>query len=153
MCANTERMWQGVARALEHEEWLADPRFATNKERLANKEALWPLLEQAFRTRDAVEWVARLEAEEIPVAIVNTLDRALRDPQVRHRRMVIELQGEDGAHAEVAGNPMKFSDTLAEERNYPPRLGADNSAVLKQVLGLSDAEITELVSLKAILNP
>ena len=46
-------MWQGLARALGHEELLSDPRFTTNKERLANKHALWPILEEAFRTRNA----------------------------------------------------------------------------------------------------
>src|ERR1035438_1021700 len=89
--ANTERMWQSLARALGHKEWLADLRFTTNKERLVNKLALVPMLEAAFRTRNADEWLPILEREEIAVGVVNTLDRVINDPQIRHRNMVLDL--------------------------------------------------------------
>jgi CoA:oxalate CoA-transferase len=150
--ANTERMWHGLARALGHEEWLNDPRFTTNKERLANKQALWPLLEEAFLAKTADEWIPLLEAEEIPVGVVNTLDRVMKDPQIRHRNMVMDLESGDGARVSVAGNPMKFSDTFSEERNYPRTLGADNAAVLREVLQLSDKEIADLIGAKAIID-
>jgi CoA:oxalate CoA-transferase len=148
--ANTERMWQGLARALGHEEWLADPRFTTNKERLANRHALWPMLEEAFRTQNADEWIPILEREEIPVGVVNTLDRVVSDPQINHRNMVLELASGDGRSARVTGNPMKFQDTAPEEKNYPRALGADTAAVLKDVLDLSPEEIAELVRGKAV---
>ncbi|HEY4265679.1 MAG TPA: CoA transferase [Micropepsaceae bacterium] len=149
--ANTERMWQGLTRALGHEEWLADPRFTTNRERLANKHALWPMLEEAFRARDADEWIPILEREEIPVGVVNTLDRVVADPQINHRNMVLELASRDGRAARVTGNPMKFKDAAPEEKNYPRALGADTAAVLKDVLDLSPEEIAELVRGKAVI--
>jgi crotonobetainyl-CoA:carnitine CoA-transferase CaiB-like acyl-CoA transferase len=151
MTANTERMWQGVARVLGLEKLISDPRFLTNAERLQNKDALWPMLEEAFRTRNAEEWIPLLEAEEIPVGVVNPLDRAMKDPQVLHRQMVLDLEGENGERARVTGNPMKFSDTPPEERNYPHALGADTAAVLKEVLGLSSEQIEELVRMKAVV--
>ena len=149
--ANTERMWQGLARALGHEEWLSDPRFTTNKERLANKPALVPMLEEAFRTRNADEWVSILEREEIPVGVVNTLNRAMNDPQIRHRNMVLDLKSGDGKKASVTGNPMKFKDTAPEAHDYPRALGADTAAVLKDVLDLKPDEIAELVRSKAVI--
>ena len=149
--ANTERMWQGLARGLGHEEWLADARFTTNKERLANKQILWPLLEEAFRTRNADEWIPILEREEIPVGVVNTLDRVMKDPQILHRNMVLSLESTDGRHARVAGNPIKLKDTTSEETNYPRALGADTAAVLKDVLELSPDEILELTRSKTII--
>jgi len=149
--ANTERMWQALARALGHAEWLDDPRFLTNKERLANKAALVPMLEKAFRARNADEWIALLERDEIAVGVVNTLDRVVADPQIRHRNMVLNLAAEDGRTARVTGNPIKFKDCTAEERNYPHGLGADTAAVLKDVLDLSREEIAELVRSKAVI--
>ena len=149
--ANTERMWQALARALGHEEWLTDPRFASNTERLANKLALWPLLEEAFRAKNADEWIPLLEKEEIPVGVVNTLDRVMKDPQILHRDMVLSLESENGTAARVTGNPMKFKESGAEARNYPRALGADTEAVLGGVLNLSQAEIAELVRAKAII--
>lgn len=150
MTANTERMWQGVARALGRTELISDPRFATNADRLKNKELLWPILEESFRTRNAADWIPMLEAEEIPVGIVNPLDRAMNDPQVLHRDMVLALKDEDGTQIRVTGNPMKFSDTPPEEKNYPRALGADTASVLAELLGVSEAEIAALASAKAI---
>jgi crotonobetainyl-CoA:carnitine CoA-transferase CaiB-like acyl-CoA transferase len=149
--ANTERMWQGLARALDHEEWLADPRFATNKERLANKASLVPMLEAAFRLRNADEWIPTLESEEIAVGVVNTLDRAMNDPQIRHRKMVLDLERDDGRKASVTGNPMKFKDTAPEQQTYPGALGAETAAVLEDVLGLSPQEIADLVRSKTVI--
>jgi crotonobetainyl-CoA:carnitine CoA-transferase CaiB-like acyl-CoA transferase len=149
--ANTERMWQGLARALKREDLLADPRFATNKDRLAHREVLWPILDEAFRARPADEWLPLLEAEEIPVGVVNTLDRVVSDPQILHRDMVLNLESADGRRSGVMGNPIKFKDAAAEARNYPPDLGADTSAVLHEVLDLSRENIDELIRLKAIV--
>jgi crotonobetainyl-CoA:carnitine CoA-transferase CaiB-like acyl-CoA transferase len=149
--ANTERMWRGLARALGHDEWLADARFTTNSERLEHKHTLWLMLEAAFRTRAADEWIPILEAEEIPVGVVNTLDRVMKDPQIRHRSMVLDLQSGDGRKASVTGNPMKFKHSGAEARAYPRGLGADTAVVLKDVLDLSPHEIAELLRAKAII--
>jgi crotonobetainyl-CoA:carnitine CoA-transferase CaiB-like acyl-CoA transferase len=144
-------MWQGLARALGHDEWLADARFATNSERLKHKHTLWPMLEEAFRARTADEWIPILEAEEIPVGVVNTLDRVMKDPQLRHRNMVLDLQSSDGRKASVTGNPMKFTDAAPEGRAYPPGLGAHTAAVLKDVLDLSTDDIAELLRANAVI--
>jgi crotonobetainyl-CoA:carnitine CoA-transferase CaiB-like acyl-CoA transferase len=149
--ANTERMWQGLARVLKREDLLADARFTTNKDRLAHRDALWPMLDEAFRMRNAEEWRPLLEAEEIPVGVVNTLDRVVGDPQIRHRDMVLSLENSDGTRSRVMGNPIKFKDADGEGGNYPRDLGADTAAVLSEVLDLSGAEIGELIAAKAII--
>jgi CoA:oxalate CoA-transferase len=149
--ANTERMWQGLARALGHAEWLSDSRFATNKDRLAHKAALVPKLEEAFRARNAEEWIPLLEGEEIPVGVVNTLDRAMNDPQIRHRHMVLDLENAEGQKASVTGNPMKFKDAAPERQNYPGALGAETAVVLRDVLDLSAQDIADLVESKTVI--
>jgi CoA:oxalate CoA-transferase len=149
--ANTERMWQGLARVLKREDLLADPRFATNKDRLVHREALWPILNEAFRTRNADEWLPLLEAEEIPVGVVNTLDRVVSDPQICHRDMVLSLENADGTRSRVMGNPIKFKDADREDDIYPRDLGADTAAVLSEVLDLSGKEIGDLIAAKAII--
>jgi crotonobetainyl-CoA:carnitine CoA-transferase CaiB-like acyl-CoA transferase len=149
--ANTERMWQGLARVLKREDLLSDPRFATNKERLAHREVLWPILDRAFVARSADEWLPLLEAEEIPVGVVNTLDRVVNDPQIRHRNMVMSLEGGAGQRARVMGNPIKFKDAAGEGADYPRELGADTAAVLSDVLRLSPDEIATLIRAKAIV--
>ena len=149
--AISERMWQGLCRALGREDLLGDPRFSTNRERYANRHALWPELETAFRARAADEWVPLLEREQVPVAVVNTLDRVMQDPQIRHRNMIAELQAADGRHARVMGDPLAFREAGHVRDRFPPTLGEDSASVLQDALGLSDTEIRELVASGAIM--
>jgi CoA:oxalate CoA-transferase len=143
--ANTERMWANLCGVLGLPELVQDPRFTVNERRYANRDALWPMLEAAFRRKTAAQWVEELLAADIPAAVVNTLDLSLADPQVLHRNMVLGMNGPAGEKVRVAGNPIKFVGEAETASNYPPVLGADNHPVLSSVLGLSDDRIDELV--------
>lgn len=147
--ANTERMWQGLCRVLGLAELIDDPRFLTNRERFTNRIALWALLEPAFNTADAAEWVERLEKEMVPASVVNTLDSVMEDPQIQHRGMIYELTS-DGRTARVMGDPMRFAETKGTEPGYPPVLGEHTHEVLKDVLGLSEAAIDRLIKERAV---
>ncbi|WP_205042037.1 CaiB/BaiF CoA transferase family protein [Rhodoligotrophos defluvii] len=148
--ANTERMWQGLCRALDLAHLADDPKFKTNRERYQNRFALWPMLEKAFLKHTAAEWVPLLEAESIPVGVVNTLDRVMVDPQIQHRAMVMSLQADDGRSARVMGNPMVFAEARRTQDLYPPALGENTMDVLRHTLGLTDSELADLVSAGAI---
>jgi len=84
------------------------------------------------------------------VGAVKSNNRVMKDPQLRHRNMVLDLQTDDGRKASVTGNPMKFKLAATEAQRYPRGLGADTAAVLKDVLDLSPDEIGELLRVKAI---
>ncbi len=140
ICANTERMWQGLCAVLALEELTEDERFLTNEHRHNNREALWPLLEEAFVTKEAKEWVPSLLEYGVPVGEVNTLADALSDPQVVHRQMVLDLEGDGDKRALVAGNPIKFMGEEEAPHSYPPALGEHSRKVFTGVLGLSDSE-------------
>jgi CoA:oxalate CoA-transferase len=122
------------------EELTEDERFLTNEHRHNNREALWPLLEEAFATKEAKEWVASLLEYGVPVGEVNTLADALSDPQVVHRQMVLDLEGDGDKRARVAGNPIKFMGEEEAPHSYPPALGEHSRKVFTGVLGLSDSE-------------
>lgn len=149
--ANTERMWEGLCRALDCENLAHDPRFKTNPDRYQNRHALWLLLEADFMRRSAEEWLPLLEAEGIPVAIVNTLDRVMSDPQIAHREMIVRMSGNDGRHVSVMGNPMRFTSSAGTESRYPPLFGEHTAMVLSEKLGLSDEELAGLVRSGAII--
>src|SRR5204863_510885 len=82
--------WPGFCRAAGHPEWTADPRFAANGDRVANRAALMALIERAFAERTTREWLERLHADGVPAAPIQTLDRVLGDPQIHHRGMVVD---------------------------------------------------------------
>ncbi len=140
ICANTERMWKGLCSVLGLEVLIEDERFLTNEDRHRNREALWPLLEEAFSKREAHDWVGDLLEAGVPVGEVNDLADSLNDEQVLHRQMVLDLQSPDGLDARVAGNPIKFDGEANAPHRYPPALGEHSRAVLQKVLGLGDDE-------------
>lgn len=152
ICANTERMWQGLCGVLGLEALTEDERFLTNEHRHQNREALWPLLEEAFATQEAKKWVPALLDAGVPVGEVNNLAEALSDPQVIHRQMVLDLQGGGDKHARVAGNPIKFMGEEEAPHSYPPALGQHSRKVFTSVLGLSDAEFDKYRSDGIILE-
>ena len=53
---------------------------------------------------------------------------------------VLDLEGENGLVARVAGNPIKFDGEADAPHHYPPALGQHSRQVLQQVLGLGDSE-------------
>ena len=152
--ANTERMWQSLCKVLGLEALTTHLDYRTNQDRYRNRTTLWPLLEEAFRKRGAGEWVARLEDEGIPVGVVNTLDRVMSDPQVRHRGMVMTLAADDGRKAQVVGDPIHFGDGNALKKpSYPPALGEHTVEVLRDVLGMADEEISVLLKSGIVQEP
>lgn len=142
--ANTEKMWQSLCKVLGLPELAQDPRFLVNEDRYRNKEALWKELEAAFLQRPSIEWLERLQAADIPAAPVNTVDRALADPQVRHRNMVVSAQHRDGETMSLLGNPIKMSRTACETVTWPPELGEHTRPVLEEILGLRPDEVSAL---------
>lgn len=148
--ANTERMWQGLCRALGLPQLITDERFLTGSERHANQFELYALIEPAFLNKDAAEWVPLLETESIPVAIVNTLDRMTDDPQIRHRGMVSELSQGGDKSVRVMGDPMRFEEAPHAADQYPPALGENTAEVLAEVLNMSEREIDDLARAGAI---
>ena len=145
ICANTERMWQGLCGVLGLEALIEDGRFRMNEDRHRNRDELWPLLEAAFARREAPDWVPDLLAAGVPVGEVNSLADSLGDEQVLHRQMVLDLRSDDGLTARVAGNPIKFDGEEAQPHHYPPALGQHSRQVLQQVLGLGDDEYEDCV--------
>ena len=95
-----------------------------------------------FREKTLAEWMAELGDLEICVAPVSTLDEVYDDPQVRHRGMIVEMDGPSGSEL-MPASPVKLSETPASIRTPPPAFGADTDAVLAS-LGIAPEEIARL---------
>ncbi|NEI72424.1 CoA transferase [Rhizobium lusitanum] len=144
--ANTDRMWQGMCRTLGLERLISDPRFLDSHQRHVNRLALWQELEPCFLIRTAQAWCPMLEAEGVPVGVVNTLDQVVTDPQIVHRQMVSTIAATDGRQVRVMGNPIVMDGTREARNRMPPRLGEDTDEVLREVLGYSSDLIKNLAS-------
>lgn len=150
VAVGTERLWARFCQALDIAETVgADPRFATNPDRIRNRGALIPLLEQAFLAQDAAFWLARLRAADIPCGPINEADEALNDPQIIAREMIVEQLHPTAGPVRSVGNPVHLSDTPVSYRLPPPTLGQHTGEVLAG-LGYSPAAIAALQEMGAV---
>ncbi|KRW60962.1 CaiB/BaiF CoA transferase family protein [Pseudomonas sp. TTU2014-080ASC] len=131
-------------------EALKDPKFKTQPERLANKALIEGILNDVFSTQTTAYWVEKLSSVRVPCAPVNNFEQALTDPQVLHRKMVVELEHPEGGKVNAPGNPIKLSVDNEELYTPPPLLGQHTDEVLKSLLGLDDSRIAELRTAKVV---
>ena len=120
---------------------LADPRFATNAARVANRKLVTETLAPVLRATPTAEWVDRLEALKIGCGPINTLSEMFNDPQAVARGLIVTMPHEaspDGVR--VIANPVRLSETPADYRIAPPGLGAHTDEVLGG-LGLDLADL------------
>lgn len=139
-----DRQFQILCRILGLEHLATDERFATNPARVANRDELIPILQEAFATRDADDWLEELSAAGIPCGPINTVDRVFAHPQIQHRGMVVEVPHPTIGTLRMAGPPYIFSETPATVRSHPPLLGEHTDLVLRERLGYSDEQIAQL---------
>ncbi len=121
-----------------------DPRFATNADRLAHREELVQEIQRLIEQRPADEWLRLLNENGIPAGPINTVPQALADPQVQALGVVRTLPHPTAGEIKVIGPPFHFSETPAEVRSAPPLLGQHTEQVLRELLGMDDAQIAAL---------
>jgi crotonobetainyl-CoA:carnitine CoA-transferase CaiB-like acyl-CoA transferase len=150
IAALTERMWKKLCNVLGCDELITDPRFDAAGIRTKNRAQLLPLLQHQFSSRAAEQWMAKLDQQGIPAGVVNTIDRVVADPQILHRKMVVELASDDGRRIRTIDSPMLFEEVPRRSGSYPPAAGEHTRGILKEVLGLHEGEIDRLVASGAI---
>ena len=122
----------------------ADPRYASNAERVANRDALIAILKPIFGQRTTARWIADLEGANVPCGPINRVDEVFADPQAIARGLTIAMQHATVGQLELVASPLRLSATPPEYRNAPPLLGEHTDEILSTVLELSDAEIARL---------
>ena len=133
LAANNERQFADLCRALGHEEWATDPRWAEPAARREHQDELRSLFEEAFRTRTAAEWEVLLDAAGVPASRVRSIGEVLREGQPAARELLHELPvGARGTPVQLPAIGFRLNgDALAPTR--PPRLvGQDNDRWLSR---------------------
>ena len=142
LTVGNDSQFRKFAEVAGRSEWVDDPRFATNKLRVANRGVLVPLIRQATVFKTTAEWVAQLEAVGVPCGPINDLAQVFADPQVRARGLAMHLPHALAGLVPQVASPIRLSETPVEYRNAPPLLGEHTQQVLERVLGL-DAGVVE----------
>ena len=137
---------EGLFRALDHPEWIDDPRFATTEARMdpENAEVLGGLLDEAIRSFTTKALLQKMNENEVPNGRVLSLEEVFDDPQIQHNGSILEFDHPSAGKYRQAKPAARFSGTPQDpQRRMPPLLGEHTEEVLAE-LGLSEEEITTL---------
>jgi len=137
--------WKGLARALGHPEWIDDPRFKTPAVRMINLKQRLKLTAQVLRTGSSAQWLARLEAHQVPAAPVLRREQVLDDPQVAANRLIVESEHPHAGPMREPRPAARFDETPAAIRRPAPLLGEHTDEVLAEI-GLAPDTIADLRS-------
>jgi crotonobetainyl-CoA:carnitine CoA-transferase CaiB-like acyl-CoA transferase len=116
------KLWSRFCTAIGAEALEHDPRFATNTDRLQNREALNACIGSIFRDQTVDALIERMSAAGVPCGRVRTIDEVLHDPQLAARQMLIDVAA-GRETVKVPGNPVKLSATPILPADAPPALG------------------------------
>lgn len=136
-----QRLW----RAMGKPELGSDPRFLTNRDRIKNGAAMKQIIEDWLAScpdRDSA--IAAMDRERVPCAPVYKLAETMAHPHMRERKTVRRVKDATLGELDLPGMPVKFSAWPDRTDLKASRLGADNDAVLREVLGLSSERIAKL---------
>ena len=139
-----DRIWKRFCEAAGLQHLADDPRFATNPDRVKNRDQLIPIIEEVIASKPSHEWVKIFIEAGVPCAPVYQMSDIFSDPQVLHREMLLEIEHPKLGKLKQIGFPIKFSETPCQLRYPPPLLGEHTEEVLKELLGYSDEEIQRL---------
>ena len=149
VAAGNDQLWRTFCGVIGLDALADDPRFRTNRDRVAARAELHALLVERLRTRPAAEWLAELKAAGVPCGAVRDLAEVYSDPQIIERAMVVASQHPVAGAIRQLGVPVKLGDTPGAVRTPPPVLGQHTRDVLAE-LGFADSEIGRLREAGAI---
>ena len=139
-----EIQWEALCRVAQREDLLSDPRFMNMQARNQNYQAFYPIFSEVMASRTNAEWEEALKATNIIFCPVYSIDQVVRDPQVKAREMITEVQDERKGSFQVVGNPIKLSRSQEPLSGSLPELGEHTHQILSRLLGLSDPELERL---------
>ena len=144
LTVGNDNQFRKFAEVAGRPEWGDDPRFVSNKQRVANRAVLVPLIRQATVFKTTAEWVSQLEAVGVPCGPINDLAQVFADPQVQARGLAMQLPHALAGLVPQVASPIRLSGTPVEYRNAPPLLGEHTQEILERVLGLDSVAVEAL---------
>lgn len=124
ICCGNDRLFAKLAAALGRSDWAVDPRFASNRARLAHKAALLAELAPLLQAKPRAQWIETFEAAGVPCAPIHSVPEALAHPQVQALGMLAPVPGEDFS---LTALPLLLDGQRPALRGAAPRLGEHNA--------------------------
>ncbi len=142
---STEEEWQSLCQALGNPLWSKEKRFSTLSGRESYAEELNQLLEQWTITHTPEEVMNTLQHVGAPAGMVEDANDLANDPQLAARNFFIKAEHPALGKTTSDNTPIKLSRTPARFGRAAPLLGQDNHYVYKELLGLSEQELSQYI--------
>ena len=130
IAAGNDKLFASLARVLGHPEWIDDPRFRSNPDRVRNQNVLYRWIEELIPGRTNREWAAILDEAGVPNAPMQTIAEVLDHPQTKALGM---LQASPQGDITLFGLPLSFNGARPAFRRPPPVLGAHTGEILGEL--------------------
>lgn len=150
VAVGNDTLWQKFCGLIERPDLAADPRFTTNPLRTENVKVLGEELNKTFQTKTMDEWLHILKEGGVPVGPINDVERVIKDPGVIAREMIVTTHHPIAGDVEMAGVPIKLSETPGSVDAPAPTLGQHTREILKEKLNMDDALIDQLYADKTL---
>ena len=145
IAVESDKQWSDLRQAMGDPEWSWDDRFSTTAGRLEHQGEIDGHLAEWTRDKSAPEIMHLLLAHGVPAGMVQRSSDLLSDPQLEHRRFFRYMDHPEMGHIPYTGHQFRISGYDSGPRFPAPILGQHNEEVLREVLGMTDDEISDAI--------
>ena len=143
-CVATGAAWPRIAAIFGKEWMIEDPRFVDIISRVQNVEAFRDEIADGFMQADTEDWVNIFRENDMMISAVNTLDKVIEDPQVKHLETVLSMEHPEYGKVRAIRSPIKMKDSIEGENIPPPKIGEHTDEIFKGLLGFTDERIAKI---------
>jgi len=144
LAVGSQKLWKVFGPAIGRPDLVDDPRFATNRDRSANRATLVDIIQQVMLTRPYEAWEPVFLAAGIPVGAINDLGQMVEHPQVKARGSIVHMDHPRAGRVGMSGVPVRLGATPGSVRSPSPALGEHTAQTLEELLGMGREEIATL---------
>ena len=143
IAASGEAIWQKLAIALGHAEWISEPEFSTAQARSQNRSKLGDKIDECTKTKSTSDWIAILNDDGVPCGPIYSIDEMFADPQIRHLQISQSVINSQSTEIPVLTQPLSLSRTPSTLDKAAPLIGEHTDRILNE-LGYGQSEINHL---------
>lgn len=147
----SEEQWETLQRAMEGPAWAQDQRFGSMPGRLENHDAIDQHIAEWTQDQAPKALMQLLLSHGVPAGVVQRSSDLESDPQLAHRNFFRHLEHQEMGTVPFAGHQFRIRGYDSGPRFAAPVLGQHNEQVLREILGMTDDEVTEAVIAEAIM--
>jgi len=146
IAVSNDEQWRAFCKVIGNPVWTREPRFSTLLERKRNEDELDMLVAEWTVEHSPQEVMTLMQEAGVPAGVVATSEDLHRDPQLKHRGHFQVLEHKEMGPTAYDAPPYRLSKTPFELHSAAPCLGQHNEYILKEILGMGDEEIADLMA-------